>query len=100
MTDKKLNGFNNGQYPSDGVGGRNQNELSEAGQNFMNEVQKVIGSKNIPQPTSDDLDKIATREWKLGYQYANWEWRDKIQKRINKTKNKFEKLVLESLLDQ
>ena len=60
-----------------------QNELSEAGHNLLNDVQKIVGSKNIPQPTSDDLDKIATREWKLGYQYANWEWREKIQKAID-----------------
>lgn len=36
-----------------------------------------------PELISDDLDKICTREWKLGYQYANWEWREKIQKAID-----------------
>lgn len=46
------------------------------------ELERLFNTRQ-PELISDDLDKICTREWKLGYQYANWEWREKIQKQVN-----------------
>ena len=65
-----------------------QNELSEAGQNLLNDIQKIIGSKNIPEPTdinilSDKETLLCAEAWQKGYDKANQEWRGKIQKRID-----------------